>query len=71
MWTLLAALGLWFLLPVALHFQQKARREVEESGGLYEWPQTMWNRPVLLWFVVLSSAMGLILALAAAGIFGP
>lgn len=71
MWTLLTALGLWFLLPVALHFQRKARREAEESGGLYEWPQTIWNRPMLLWIVVLSSAMGLILALAAAGIFGP
>jgi hypothetical protein len=70
-WTLLAAFWLWFLLPVAIHFQRKARREVEESHGRYEWPRTIWNRPLLLWFVVFIAGMALIFAMAATGMYGP
>lgn len=71
MWTLLAPFWLSFLLPAATHFQRKARREAEEAGGLYVWPRTIWNRPVLLWFVVFVAEMTLIFALAAAGVYGP
>lgn len=69
--TLLAAFWLWFLLPLAIHFQRKARREAAESGGLYEWPRTIWNRPLVLWLIVLVAALTLVLMLAAVGAYGP
>jgi hypothetical protein len=43
--------GLWGLLPVAIHYQRKARREADESGGLYVWPNSLWNRLVLFFLV--------------------
>jgi hypothetical protein len=53
--------GLWVLLPVAIHYQRKARREADESGGLYVWPNSLWNRPVLFFLVVLVGNFGLVL----------
>jgi hypothetical protein len=70
LWTLLAALWLWVLLPVAIHYQRKARREVEESGSLYVWPNNLWNRPVLFVLVVQVSSFGLILLMVFVGIYG-
>jgi hypothetical protein len=70
-WTLLAVFWLWLLLPVAIHYQRKARREAELSDGLYIWPRSLWNRPVALWLVVLLIALGFTLAMAAIGVFGP
>jgi hypothetical protein len=69
-WTLLAAFWLWLLLPVAIHYQRKARREADESGGLYVWPNNLWNRPVLLYLVVLACSFGLVLLMVFAGIYG-
>lgn len=71
MWTLLAALWLWFLLPVAIHYQRKARGEVEASGGAYVWPNSLWNRPVLFFLVVLVCSLGLVFLMAAVGMYGP
>ena len=68
MWTLLAGPWLWVLLPVAIHYQRKARREAEESGGLYVWPNSLWNRPVLFYLVVLVCSFGLVLLMAFVGI---
>jgi len=70
LWTLLAALWLWVLLPVAIHYQRKARREAEESGGLYVWPNSLWNRPVLFYLVVLVCSFGLVLLMVFLGIYG-
>jgi hypothetical protein len=69
-WTALAVLWLWFLLPVAIHFQRKARREAAESGGRYAWPRTIWTRPVLLWLIVLAATFGLVLVMVAVGMYG-
>jgi len=70
-WTLLAALWLWLLLPVAIHYQRKARREAAESGGRYVWPNSLWNRPVLLWLLVLAGEIVLVTAMASVGAYGP
>jgi hypothetical protein len=69
-WTLLAAFWLWFLLPVAVHYQRKARREAETSGGLYVWPRTLLNRPVLLYLVVLAASLTLVLLMVVIGLYG-
>ena len=69
--TLLAAFWLWFLLPVAVHFQRKARREAEASDGAYVWPRTIWNRPIVLSFIVFAAGLALVIAMAAAGLYGP
>lgn len=69
-WTLLAAFWLWLLLPVAIHDQRKAKRETAESPALYEWPNSLWNRPLLLWLVVFAAEMVLIIAMVAAGMYG-
>jgi hypothetical protein len=61
------ALALGSLLPVAIHYQRKARREAEESGGLYVWPNSLWNRPVLFYLVVLVCSFGLTLLMALVG----
>jgi hypothetical protein len=68
--TLLGAFWLWFLVPVAVIFQRRARREVEESNGEYEWPRTIWNRPILLWLIVFGSSMALVLLMVAVGMYG-
>ena len=68
--TLLAAFWLWLLLPVAIHFQRKARREAEESGGRYEWPRTLLNRPIALFLVVLGGTLVLVMLMAAVGLYG-
>jgi len=70
LWTLLAGLWLWVLLPVAIHYQRKARREADESGGLYVWPNSLWNRPVLFFLVVLVCNFGLVLLVAFVGMYG-
>lgn len=67
----MAAFWLWFLLPVAIHFQRKARREAEDSGGFYEWPRTLLNRPVALFLIVLGGTLVLAMLMAAAGTYGP
>jgi hypothetical protein len=70
-WTLLAAFWLWFLLPVAVFYTRKARREVEASGELYEWSsRNLLHRPNLLWFVVFGSSMVLMFAMVLTGIYG-
>jgi hypothetical protein len=46
-------------------------RVAEESPELYHWPRTLWNRPVLLWFVVFVASLTLILGMAAVGLYGP
>jgi hypothetical protein len=71
LWTLLAAFWLWLLLPVAVHYQRKARREADESEGLYVWPNTIWNRPILLYLIVLFSALALVMLMAAVGMYSP
>jgi hypothetical protein len=70
-WTIAAALWLWVLLPVAIHYQRKARREAEESAGAYVWPHTIWNRPVLLWLIVLGTSFVFIFLMAMVGLYGP
>ncbi len=67
---MLSAFWLWFLLPVAIHYQRKARREVEESDGFYEWPRTLWNRPVALYLVVLAGSLALVALMVAVGMYG-
>lgn len=71
LWTLLAAVWLWLLLPVAIHYTRKARREVAESNGRYAWSRSLLHRPVLLWLVVFGSGMALIFTMAAVGMYGP
>ena len=68
--TILAACWLWLLLPFAVHFQRKARHEAEESLGLYVWPRTIWNRPIVLWLLVMSATLMLVLAMVAVGAYG-
>jgi hypothetical protein len=58
LWTFLAVSWLWFLLPVAVHYQRQARREAEASGGRYAWPRTLTRRPVLLWFLFMTVSLG-------------
>jgi hypothetical protein len=70
-WTLLAAFWLWFLLPVAVHYTRKARREIEASGGRYQWSRGLLHRPILLWLVVYTSTLALILMMGALGAYGP
>ena len=70
-WTALAVLWMWFLLPVAVHFQRKARREAEASGGRHAWPRTIWTRPVLLWLIVLAASLGMILLMLVFGYGDP
>ena len=69
--TVLAAFWLWLLLPLAVHYQRRARREAEASGGMYVWPKTLWNRPILLWLIVLVATVVLVIGMAAAGWYGP
>jgi hypothetical protein len=71
LWTLLAAFWLWLLLPIAVYYQRKARREAIESDGLYVWPKTILNRPILLWLIVLFGSVALIVLMAASGLYGP
>jgi hypothetical protein len=68
--TLLRVFWLWLLIPFAVHLQRKARREADESGGVYVWPRSIWNRPLILWLIVLTIGMTLIFAMAAAGLYG-
>jgi hypothetical protein len=67
---MLAALWLWLLLPVAIHYSRKARREVAESDGKYVWSSSLLHRPVLLWLTVLGCSMALIFAMVAIGAYG-
>jgi hypothetical protein len=69
-WTLLSAFWMWFFLPVAIHYQRKARREADASGGFYVWPKSLWNRPVVLFLIVLLVSVGLVVAMAAVGMYG-
>jgi hypothetical protein len=69
-WTLLAAFWLWLLLPVAIYYQRKARREAEASPDVFEWRKTVWNRPILLWLIVFAASLILIVAMVALGIYG-
>jgi hypothetical protein len=69
-WTILSAFWLWLLLPVAVHYQRKARQEAEQSGGRYEWPRTIWNRPVVLWAIVFGASMTILLLMVFLGIYG-
>jgi len=69
-WTIVSAFWLWLLLPVAIHYTRKARREVEESQGRYVWSRSLLHRPVLLYLVVLSCGMALIFAMVAIGWYG-
>jgi hypothetical protein len=66
---LLAVFWLWLLVPVAIHYQRKARREAEESGGLYVWPYSLLNRPVL-YLVALGCCVGLTILMASLGLYG-
>jgi hypothetical protein len=58
------------LLPVAVHYTRRARREAEESDGRYRWSNSILHRPVLLWLIVFASSMALIFAMAATGTYG-
>ena len=69
-WTILSAFALWLLLPVAIHYTRKARREVDESQGCYVWSRSLLHRPVLLYLVALGCGMALIFAMAAIGWYG-
>lgn len=69
-WTLVAAFWLWLLLPVAIHYQRRARAEAAASGGAYEWPRSLLNRPIILWLTVLAAALALVLVLVVVGIYG-
>lgn len=69
-WTILAAFWLWLLLPVAIHYSRRARREADESNGRYRWSNSVLHRPVLLWSIVLAGTMALIFAMAALGLYG-
>jgi hypothetical protein len=69
-WTILAAFWLWLLLPVAIHYNRRARREAAESNGRYRWSNSILHRPVLLWVIVFACSMALIFATAAAGLYG-
>jgi len=62
---------LWFLLPVAIHYQRKARREAEASNGQYIWPRTLVNRPVALYLLVLAGTLAFVVLMAAVGLYGP
>ncbi len=68
--TLLGAFWIWLLLPAAVHYQRKARREVLESDGYYTWSNSLLNRPILLWLVVLTAGLVLVVAMAALGTYG-
>ncbi|HEX8770940.1 MAG TPA: hypothetical protein VF711_09250 [Acidimicrobiales bacterium] len=59
------------MLPMAVHYQRKARREALESNGIYVWPNTILNRPILLWLIVLFGSMALIALMSASGLYGP
>lgn len=68
--TILGACWLWMLLPLAVHLQRKARREADSSNGLYVWPRTIWNRPIVLWLLVMAATLTLVLAMVAVGAYG-
>jgi hypothetical protein len=68
-WTVLSA-WLWPLLPVAIHYARKARREVDESQGQYVWSRSLLHRPVLFYLVVLGCGMALLAAMVANGWYG-
>ena len=70
LWTLLSSFWLWLLLPLAVHYTRKARREADESQGRYVWSRSLLHRPVLLWAIVFACSMALILAMAAVGMYG-
>jgi hypothetical protein len=66
-WTVLSAVWLWFLLPVAVHYTRKARREADASEGRYVWSRSLLHRPVLLWLVVLAAEILMFAVMIAAG----
>jgi hypothetical protein len=71
-WTVLAALWLWLLLPFAIYYTRQARREAESSNGMYVWSsRNPLHHPVLLWLAVTFLSVGLIFAMAAVGMYGP
>lgn len=53
-WTIGALIN-WFLVPLAVIYQNKAREEARASDGLYHWHNRLWNRPVLLTIAVWGS----------------
>jgi hypothetical protein len=69
-WTILAAFWLWLLLPVAIYYNRRARREADESNGRYRWSDSVLHRPVLLWLIVFACTMALTLAMVAIGLYG-
>jgi hypothetical protein len=70
-WTILSAFWLWLLLPVAIHYTRKARREADESQGRYVWSRSLLHRPVLLYLVVFGCSMALLFGMVAIGAYGP
>jgi ABC-type Fe3+ transport system permease subunit len=66
-----AALVVPVLLPLAVLYQRRARHEVTASHGRYQWPRSLWNRPVALYlscwlafFVVMFLLSGVFAAFA-------
>lgn len=69
-WTILAAFWLWLLLPVAIYYNRRARREADESNGRYRWSNSVLHRPVLLWSIALACSTALVAAMVAIGRYG-
>jgi ABC-type Fe3+ transport system permease subunit len=63
---------LWVVLPVAIYYQRRVRREVAESAGRYRPPHWLVDRPILLvvavWFVFFTVVMAAMLVLTAFGV---
>jgi multidrug efflux pump subunit AcrB len=70
--TLLTALSCWLLLPVAIVFTRKARREAESAPELYRWSaRNPLNHPVLLFVAVTFLSVGLLVGMQVLMPVGP
>lgn len=70
--TLLTALSCWLLLPAAIVYTRKARREAESAPGLYRW--SAWNplnHPVLLFVGATFLTVGLMVGMQVVAPAGP
>jgi hypothetical protein len=69
-WTFISA-WFWFFLPVAIYFFRKARREVDQSAGRYEWSPSFVERPVVLTLTVWGVFAALLVLLLLSGYGDP
>lgn len=69
-WTFVAA-WFWFVLPIAVFFFRRARREAELSQGRYKWTPSFVERPIMLTAAVWGVMAVLIVLLVLVGYGDP